>query len=261
MIRPWALPVVLALVAAVLCGGVCAAAIPGSALALPMLDGSGVPRLTIAQRTITRAWGPSEDSTYVEVDVPDWKSEGFAAAASALVPGSGQWYVGESSALWFMIAEVAGWTAHFVFKDHAEEYRSDAETFAGNPADSASTWSFDRWEATTGDNSVDLRRVYNADPDAFYHNIAYDPVYTPGWEADTEASRLSYKSIYDQSQRYEKRARYAGGALWINHLVAAVDALHAARVHNLPIRNNLTLKVNSGWSAGPRVRATLERKF
>src|SRR4249920_959178 len=99
-----------------------------------------------------------------------------------------------------MIAEAAGWTAHFVFKGHASDSRDDAETFAGNPADSASAWSFERWEASTGTSSVDLRRMYNADPDVFFHNLAYDVAYTPGWQPDSEASRLSYKSFYDQSQ-------------------------------------------------------------
>src|SRR5262245_48812201 len=73
--------------------------------------GEREPELILAQRTIDRTWGPSDDSVYVTVEVPNWKSEPLATTLSAVVPGSGQWYVGEKgNALVYAAIEVAGWS-------------------------------------------------------------------------------------------------------------------------------------------------------
>ncbi len=58
-------------------------------LALALVTGASQPRLKLEQRAIERSWGLSEDSVYREVDVPGWRSEGAAAAMSAVVAGRG----------------------------------------------------------------------------------------------------------------------------------------------------------------------------
>ena len=81
-----------------------------SKLAPSILRGSAkVPELWLAQRSIDREWGLSDDSTYATVDVPGWKSEGLAFTMSAVLPGTGQLYVGEDSGWYYMIAEAVLW--------------------------------------------------------------------------------------------------------------------------------------------------------
>ena len=66
----------------------------------------------------------------------------------------------------------------------------------------------------------------------------------------------------DRSDELANRARWATAGLWLNHAVAAVDALRAARLHNLPIRRNLDLRVESSWRRGePGVMAIVRRRF
>ena len=66
-----------------------------SELAPSVLHGArDVPELWLAQRTIDRDWGLSEDSTYRTVDIQGYKSEGWAMIMSAALPGTGQLYVG-----------------------------------------------------------------------------------------------------------------------------------------------------------------------
>ena len=236
--------------------------ITGSTLAVPVLEPGGAPRLVLAQRTITRSWGPSDDSVYVEMSIPEWRSEGLAAAASALIPGAGQLYAGENGgALWFALAEAAGWTARFLFKQRSDDARQKAVAFAGDPGDSASAWSFDRWESETAGDSGELRRLYEADRAAFYHRLANDPSYAAGWKGLADATRQEYLSSYKRSQSFERRARRAEGVLWINHLVAAVEALRAARMHNLTLAPGTALQLQSSWRHGPALRATVERRF
>jgi hypothetical protein len=74
--------------AALLSAGPAGAVIRGSAFALPLVTGHARPELVLAQRAIDRSWGLSEDSSYAEVDVPQWRSEGLAVGFSAVVPGA-----------------------------------------------------------------------------------------------------------------------------------------------------------------------------
>ena len=58
------------------------------------------------------------------------------------------------------------------------------------------------------------------------------------------------------------RAREAAYALWLNHLLAAFDALRAARLHNLPLQHDLELRIKSSWRGGaPDLSAALVRRF
>ena len=130
--------------------GTAGAVIRGSALALPMITDHGRPQFGLAQRAIDRSWGLSEDSTYSEVDVPEWRSEGLAAGFSAVVPGAGQLYTGEGSGVWFALAEVAGWTANRIYLHKAQTERERSARFAGDPTDATSAWSFQRFTEATG---------------------------------------------------------------------------------------------------------------
>ena len=238
------------------------AVLRGSPLAVPLVAGRERPLPMLAQRSIVRDWGPSEDSTYTELEVPEWKSEGRAAVFTAALPGAGQLYAGEGSGFWFALAEVAGWTANRVYLHRAQSDRDESVRFAGEPTDTTSAWSFERWENATGGDAGDIRRVYAMDRGAFFEIIARDPAYLAGWKGDPAATHSAYYDIRGRSRSNYDRATLAGWALWLNHLIAAVDALHAARLHNLPLQQNLELKVRSSWRHGsPDVTAALVRRF
>jgi hypothetical protein len=238
------------------------AVIRGSTLALPLIIADGKPRFVLAQRSIERSWGPSEDSAYTTVDVPGWKSEGLAAGLSAVVPGAGQLYAGERSGFWYALAEVAGWTANRVYVHRAQVARDHAARFAGDPTDTTSAWSFARWTRLTGLDPGELASIWERDRPAFYHLIATDPTYLVGWSGQPDATRLAFSDLRGKARGEYLRANDMSYVLWLNHLVAALDALHAARVNDLVLRENLELKLHSSWKAGrPGVMAVLVRRF
>ena len=71
-----------------------------------------------------------------------------------------------------------------------------------------------------------------------------------------------FGDLRDRSDERLHDARRAQAVLWVNHLVAAVDALRAARIHNLPLRDNLGIKARGGWRhGGPSLAISLEGKF
>ena len=232
-----------------------------SSLALPLMSDTEPPTLLLAQRTIDRDWGQSDDSVYVEVDVPGWRSEMLAAGLSAVIPGTGQAYAGDAKrGFWFLLAEVAGWAAHQVYRKRGEEIGDAATFFAGDPADSTSNWSFSRWTQATDDNSVEIVALYQADRDVFYDLIATDPRYFAGWTG--EGSRAHFEATRKVADDRNRYARYAGTLLWLNHVVAAVDAFRSARLNNMKLRPDMSLRVKGGWRrGGPNVSAVIERRF
>lgn len=270
------------LLATVLALGLCSLANPAGAelvnfsrLATPMLAppaeanrllaATQVPELWLAQRVIEREWGISEDSTYVEVELKDYKSEGWALAMSAAVPGAGQLYVGEGSGWWYLLGEVAGWTGRHLMNRRADRYAEDAATFVGNPYDSASTWSFARYQFYTGGATGLLETLWNVDRDAYYTSIERDPQYLAGYSGQQpEITFLSFRDLREKRDQTLVRTRYIETGLIVNHLFAAWDAMRAARFHNLPAQQKAgtRLKLGERWGdSGPELRAALVRNF
>ncbi len=236
----------------------------GSRLAPSVLSGAAdVPELWLAQRTIEREWGISEDSTYRTLDAQGWKYEGLALSLSGLVPGAGQLYVGENSAWVFMLAEALGWVGRAITRRRGDDLKREAAAFVGDPTNPASAWSFERYATSTGDDAELLRTLWDQDRDAFYELLSNDAGYRFGFSAsDPFAAYESYRGIHDSSQDRYRQARYLEIALWSNHVVSAFDALRAARLRNMPLRRNIDLQLGGRMGpAGPRLRAALVRRF
>jgi len=251
------------------CGAASAAwasAIPHSDLVPAVLEPAKpdeAPVLILAQRTIDRDWGPPEGAPPV-ARAPGILSEGGAMALSGLVPGAGQLYAGERSGLLFALAEIAGWTTHWLYTVDARRERARADQFVGIPADTASAWSYERWQqAGSGRDLGPLETLYAGDREAFYNLITRDPSYIDGWAGpDRGATRSDFQHLRDLSDGSQERVRTSDKLVFLNHIVAAFDALRAARIHNLPLRRNLELHIHSSWhGSGPTMTAMIERRF
>lgn len=221
------------------------------------------PVLILAQRAIDRAWGPPEGAPPV-VPVAGTRSEGRAMALSAVIPGAGQIYSGQLSGVWFALAEIAGWTTHWLYTRDARRESERADQFVGVPADTASAWSFERWQqAGSGRDLASLEALYAGDREAFYSLIAGDPRYIDGWSGpDRAVTRADFQHLRDLSDGSLERAHTSEKLIWLNHVVSAFDALRAARLHNVHLRPNLELHLKSSWhGSGPSMAAVLERRF
>ena len=228
-----------------------------------LLGSSDVPKLWLAQRVIEREWGPADDSTYRTVEVKGWKSEGLAMAFSGALPGAGQLYVGEGSGWLFMAGEALGWVGRTVLRHRARALSDEAAVFVGDPTDSASTFSFERYSTASGRNSDALEQLWASDRDAFYHALAIDTGYRTGFAGgDPSVAYDSYRGLRQSSQDRFRRARYMEVALWLNHAYSAFDGLRAARFHDLPLRRTLDLQLGGRLHRGqPSLRAALVRRF
>jgi hypothetical protein len=228
--------------------------------AVPALASDPEPRLMLAQRVIDREWMTRADSLVDPNYLRGAKSEGGALGMSLLVPGAGQLYVGERSGFLYLAAEVAAIAGVVLLNHKADDYNAEAVRIAGTPVDSASGWSSARWSAATGGDPADLEALYAADPHAYYQVIGDNPTYSAGWASSSDQEQ--FVDSRELADNRLQRAHALTSALWVNHLVSAADALRAARVYNLPLRDNLRIKGNVRWRHGsPNVRVALLGSF
>lgn len=241
--------------------GTAAETLSGSRLALPVVTSSRDGLL--AQRVIEREWGLSEDSTYAEVDVEGFKSEGGAMALSALVPGAGHLYLGEGSGWAYLLVETAGWIGQRLSARDADRSADQMAAFVGSPYDTTAGWTLERFEAHGGSDSDYLLRLWAGDREAYYRELATNPSYLGGFATANPSNELS-RFVSLRSDR-DSRLRLAGRLetlLWLNHLVAAIDAFRTARIHNLPLRQQYQLRLGQKIRHGrPEFRAALVRRF
>jgi hypothetical protein len=214
----------------------------------------------LAQRVIDREWGPSDDSVYVELEIIGWKSEPLATALSAVIPGAGQLYVGRRRAWLFAAAELVGWGGWWWYRRDARRFKDDAAGVAGAPDDTASGWSFERWASATEGDPSEIAALYAADREAFYDRIGSDPAYQQGWVS--AASQTRFVGLEARAEDRLYRSRWYAVGVWLNHLVAAVDALRVSRFHNIPLDDFSRVRIDGQMSrAGPSMTLALERRF
>ncbi len=231
----------------------------GTTLAIPLLGHGETPEMVWAQRTIDRQWTSTSDPDHPQ-RIADWRSEPAAVALSAALPGAGQLYSGERSGYVFALAEAVGWVTLVVLKNDSEDLRDEAGNLAGTPTENSSGWSAERWASATGEDPAAIEALYAVDREAFYSAIGRDGRYGAGWSSAT--AQQQFVELRNRSDHKLRQSHGAGTLLWLNHLVAAADALRAARIHNLPLRRNLDLKATGGWRHhGPAVRLALVGRF
>ena len=229
-----------------------------SPLALARIGGESEPGLLLAQRAIDREWLVPGDSGLTII--PHGRSALGALIFSAAAPGTGQLYAGRLTGLYFLAAEVAGWIGWRTLRSRADDLRDEARGLAGAPDDTTSAWSFGRFEQATQEDAAQLRALYAVDRDAFDEAIGGDPRYAAGWAAPE--TRAEFSDLRRASDRRLSQSRATESALWVNHVVAALDAVRAARFHNRFLGHGLELKAKGAMHHGrPEMVVSLERRF
>jgi hypothetical protein len=252
----------------------------GGAMPLRLAAASG---LSLASTTVTADdwvrddWDWVDEAPYEPGDPSGEKSVFRAVAASFLLPGLGERYVGRTGrAKVFHLVESAIWTTFAVYRIQGEHRKDRAVEFAqryagANPdgdddyLEHIGYWiSLDEWHEIV---RRDARLAYPDDPVAqaehFERNKRYDEADRWLWPDDDV--RLRFRVLRSRSERAYRNARLAVGAAFLNRLASMIDALAVTRKHNRQLREEgqarLALRVGpqntvDGLVVGPIFSAT-----
>jgi hypothetical protein len=210
-----------------------------------LVTGDEHPMLIYAQRTIDRGMGDTPvapEMPYREVDVDGWKSPALATGMSAVLPGTGQLYSGASRGYLYLGVEAIALASLAAFSSKENDTRDDYYAYVGDPNQATSRFSFERLSGTVGPAEVArLKTIYEKDQREFYDTVTLDNSYSSGWANAND--RFSANDLAEETDRYARKANTGLYVLIANHIVSAVDALNLARLNNIALKDDLTLKL------------------
>lgn len=172
---------------------------------------------------------------------PARKSPWLAVAASALLPGLGERYLGETGrAKAFFLVEGAIWTTFTTYRIQGETRKSRFIEFAERRGGAARDQVSDYYEHIGFWNSLeewhdivrrDARAFFPDDPSAqeefFERNKRYDE--SQSWEWVDFETRQRYRQLRSKSERAYRNSRLALGGALLNRFASMVDALATTR--------------------------------
>ncbi len=157
------------------------------------------------------------------------KSIGKAILYSALVPGLGEYYVGnKGKAKIFFAAEALTWISFISFKTYGNWKEDDFIRFASERAGAQLDGKDDEFLDLVGfyvdiDQYNSLGRV--SDPDRPY----LEDTPENHWRWQTNVDREAYRDIKNSSREAFRRADFMIGAAVFNRIVSIIDAVRDAK--------------------------------
>ena len=175
-----------------------------------------------------------------ELEVSGRKSMFKSVAFSLLVPGGGQYYVGnKKTAYYFFAAEALTWIGYTSFKVYSNWKEDDYIRYAAAHANA-------RLEGRS-DEFVDLVAFYQ---DIYEYNSlarAFDPDRpylddTPEnhWVWQSDAERQSFRDLKNRSREANRRAEFMIGVAVVDRIISVIDAVRATRKHNRQMHSEFT---------------------
>lgn len=196
-------------------------------------DRRGIFTTSYAVQTLraNSAPGPRAFDEFGEED-KDKVSVTRAALSSLVLPGAGQWYAGaRGRSAVFLGVEGLGWAAFGFFETVGatknNEYRTYAQVHAGvNPAGKGDEFYRTITFYESQDEYNGIARLFN--PTRPYISSKSDST----WQWDSPAARVRFRALRNQSSEGFNRAKFMIGALALNRLVGALDAIRTAKMAN-----------------------------
>lgn len=173
------------------------------------------------------------------------KKPGLAIIYSLLLPGMGELYADNySSGMYFTIADGVLWGTLIGFNTYGNWQKDNYKSFAESRGGVTLEGKDDTYFAIIGEY-VDIDQ-YNTEQEL---NRYFEDIYnvnTHSWNWGTTATRKEYREMWSSSENAFNNIRFIAGALILNRLVSAINAVRMVVAYNnkLEETNNWNVSVN-----------------
>lgn len=175
---------------------------------------------------------------FQQIDSPDKKSVGKAMLFSLLIPGAGEYYVGETFyAKLFLGIEILGWSSIFFNRYYYNSMRKDYMAFATLHAGVNKKNKDDQFWIDIGKYD-DIYSYNNKRVNQRRINELYDLNGVNYWRWDSFDNRYTYDLKRLKSVSIKNREIFITVGIVVNHLVSAINAVRLARRHNKNLAQN-----------------------
>jgi len=167
-----------------------------------------------------------------ELQAGEKKSVSQAFFYSLLLPGMGEAYVGKYNyTKFFLSVEVIGWGLYVANRMQVKSREQDYKNFATQHAGVNSASKEDQYWIDIGkfDNIYEYNEQRRRERDI---NAIYEENTINYWRWDNYDNRLFYDGQRIETREIERREVFIIGAIVLNHLVSAINALRLAKAYN-----------------------------
>ncbi len=185
------------------------------------------------------------DDKPVEIPEKTKKSVGLAVIYSLLLPGMGELYAGSyTSGKYFTIAEGALWLTYIGMDSYGNWQKDRYISYAASNAGVNTNGKDDEYYAIISEY-INVEE-YNTEK-ALERN--FSEMYTStsfAWDWKTNDSRKTYRNLWVSSEQTYNNLRFVVGAMLINRLASAINAVRLVASHNKSLSEELSWGISAG---------------
>ncbi len=188
------------------------------------------------------------------------KKPGLAILYSVLLPGMGELYAGDySTGKYFTIADGVFWGVLAGFNIYAVRQEDNYKAYAKSHARVNPAGKDDKYFADIG-NFMSLENYNNQKKLDRTLNEVYSED-THYWKWHTQSERKEYRNTWKSSENAYNNIRFAAGALVLNRIVSAINAVRLVSKHNKQLKKDLGWQVSFGVDQLPETQPFLTLNF
>lgn len=183
------------------------------------------------------------------LDQPGEKKTGLAILYSLLLPGMGELYAGDYSfGQYLTIADGILWGVLFGFDIYGTRMESNYKNFAETKGGANIEGKNEKYYADLG-NYLDIEQ-YNRrqELDRNFAGVYDDSYY---WKWDSQEERREYRRMWKSSENAYNNIRFAAGALILNRIVSAINAVRLTVKHNRNLEQQTSWNISFGVNKEP----------
>jgi hypothetical protein len=187
---------------------------------------------------------PAADEIQLQTSMQK-KKAGIAILYSILLPGMGELYAGDYSlGKYFTIADGVIWGALFGFDIYGSRMENNYKSFAQSAGGANIEGKDDKYFADLG-NYIDIEQ-YNRIKSLERNFIEVYDEKSDYWNWANQSERREYRKMWKSSETAYNNIRFAAGALILNRIASAINAVRLVSKHNKKLQEELGWNVSFG---------------
>lgn len=187
------------------------------------------------------------------------KSPGVAILYSLLLPGMGELYAdGYGSGMYFTIADALAWGALAGMNIYGNWKEDSYRSFAVSQGGANLEGKDDKYFADLG-NYPDIYEYNNEQKLNRNFEEMYD-VETHYWKWESTEERREYRNLWSSSETAFNNVRFAVGALIVNRIVSAINAVRLVSAYNKRV-DEISWNLSVGMSNHQNLPTSLNLNF
>ena len=213
-----------------------------------------------SQQVAVRSSQNSTSSIRYQVSDSKKKNSALAILYSILLPGMGELYAGDySSGKYFTIADGVLWGAFAGFETYGiwkeNDYKSFAESKGGVNLSGKQSDYFANIGIYQSIDDYNAAMELNRDFEKTYNTTTYY------WKWNDNEQRKTYRDLWSSSESAYTNVRFVVGALILNRLISAVNAVRLVSAYNKNLSQEVSWNVSVGVNHHPTLPTSITFNF